>query len=187
MNWKEYFEYVPETGDLVWAVRPPYHFNRPGWANTFNKKCAGKRATKLGSIYKMVGFSVGAKIHTRYAHRVIWEMHHGVIPKGLEVDHINGDKQDNRIENMRLCNRSQNGSNRAKGNRAGTNIRGVIKNGSGWLSHIWDASLGRTKSLGTFKSKGVAAVVHAKEHLKVHGKFSVFYRKQAAINHPTPF
>lgn len=35
-------------------------------------------------------------------HRIIWKLHHGDIPRGYEIDHINMDKSDNRIENLRL-------------------------------------------------------------------------------------
>lgn len=35
-------------------------------------------------------------------HRFVWEHHHGPIPKGFVVHHINGDKLDNEIENLEL-------------------------------------------------------------------------------------
>lgn len=36
----------------------------------------------------------------RYQHRVVWENRHGPVPKGMYVHHVNGDRQDNRIENL---------------------------------------------------------------------------------------
>jgi len=41
-------------------------------------------------------------------HRVIWEMHHGNIPDGLVIDHINGVRGDDRIENLQVVTRSEN-------------------------------------------------------------------------------
>jgi hypothetical protein len=35
-------------------------------------------------------------------HRVIWRAAHGSIPRDMHLDHINGDKTDNRLENLRL-------------------------------------------------------------------------------------
>ena len=45
---------------------------------------------------------------TFLAHRVIWEMFNGKIPEGLQIDHINGIKDDNRIENLQLLSHKQN-------------------------------------------------------------------------------
>ena len=55
----------------------------------------------------------------QYTHRVVWEQHHGPIPEGMCIDHINNDKRDNRIENLRLVTPEQNNWNnpKAKGYR----------------------------------------------------------------------
>lgn len=45
-------------------------------------------------------------------HRIVWIMLNGDIPNGLEIDHINRDKYDNRIENLRLFTKSQNSLNK---------------------------------------------------------------------------
>lgn len=56
---------------------------------------------------------------------VVWLLHHGTWPKdsGLEIDHINQCKSDDRIENLRLATHSENNHNRYSGNLN----RGVYK------------------------------------------------------------
>ena len=38
-------------------------------------------------------------------HRLVWEAVNGVVPRGFELHHVNHDKLDNRIENLRIVNR----------------------------------------------------------------------------------
>ena len=50
----------------------------------------------------------GKNLKTTYLHRKIWEDHYGTIPKGMVIDHINGDTVDNRIENLQCITQAQN-------------------------------------------------------------------------------
>jgi len=72
------------------------------------------------STYKRIW----AEGKAQWEHRVVWKEAHGDIPKGMTVDHINGNKSDNRIENLQLLNlydnqlRSRKGSvSKLSGNR----------------------------------------------------------------------
>ena len=67
-------------------------------------------------------------------HRIIWEMHHGAIPRGMEVDHINRVRDDNRIENLRLVTRSQNALNSKLKATNTTGIKGLYFSGNSWIS-----------------------------------------------------
>lgn len=58
--------------------------------------------------YRMVDVVVDGKRYTEYVHRIVWMLHHGVIPEGKVIDHIDRDKMNNTIENLRLVDYSDN-------------------------------------------------------------------------------
>ena len=79
------------------------------------------RMMHSGKIRKNIGTpSTGGYVRTwdgtrnRTVHHIIWEFVNGSIPDHLEIDHINGVRNDNQISNLRLVNRSQNNQNRLR-------------------------------------------------------------------------
>lgn len=76
-----------------------------------------------GTILNKFGNKVGSKnINSGYvyvslngnnilAHRLIWEAFNGEIPEGMEIDHINTIRSDNRLENLRLTTIKENRNN----------------------------------------------------------------------------
>lgn len=61
--------------------------------------------------YRRCSAVVGGVRCEALAHKVIWYIHHGDVPEGLMLDHINLDKTDNRIENLRLVTAAGNNQN----------------------------------------------------------------------------
>lgn len=115
-------------------------------------------------------FSDDNKLTQVFLHRFILN-----APKGLEVDHINGDGLDNRKENLRICNRKQNGKNRklAKNNKTG--YHGVYYCEREKRRKRWTATIrinGKKKTIGRFHTKDEAAVAYNEYALKYHGAFA---------------
>ena len=87
---------------------------------------------------------------TIYLHRQLLN-----VPKGFEVDHIDGNPLNNRRENLRIGTHAQNISNAKlrKDNTSG--YKGVIKNGSGWAARLWFNR--KQINIGTYRTKEEAA------------------------------
>lgn len=85
------------------------------------------------------------------SHRIIWEMFNGKIPDGLVVDHIDGDRTNNRIENLRVCTRAENSRNCKKSKANTSGFKGVSRSGNKWRAQI---RVNRKRiSLGNFLTK----------------------------------
>src|SRR3990167_473031 len=87
-----------------------------------------------------------------YLHRFITD-----APKGVEVDHKNGDGLDNRKENLRVCTRTENSRNRAQQKNNTSGYKGVSWNKE---RRKWDAKIKVGKKhvfIGRFKTKEEAA------------------------------
>jgi len=112
---------------------------------------------------------VGGKIYK--AHRVAWLMAHGEWPS-QHIDHINGDKADNRIANLRDCSRSENLCNSKHHANSTTGFKGVHfqKTDGIYVAHI--RKDGKRKHLGSFRTveDAAAAVRIARDAL--HGEFA---------------
>lgn len=108
---------------LIWITNPG------------RQKLSGKPA---GSINIKKYYRVAYERKLYQAHRIVWELHHGPIPTGKRIDHINRNPQDNRIENLRLATAAQNGHNRKVNANSKTGIKGLTRrNDGGWVGRIW--------------------------------------------------
>lgn len=67
------------------------------------------KGNPIGCVDKSTGYVRAMVQGINYrCHRLIWNWHNGDIPNKLIIDHINGDRADNRIENLRLLTQSLN-------------------------------------------------------------------------------
>ncbi|MCU1140658.1 HNH endonuclease signature motif containing protein [Stenotrophomonas maltophilia] len=104
-------------------------------------------------------------------HRVAWALHTGYWPPdGMQIDHINGIKTDNRPVNLRLANNSENQSSaRSRPGRSG--LRGVY-----WVPQMgrWRAKImkgKRTIHVGYFHDKNEAHAAYCQAAAEIHGPF----------------
>lgn len=143
---KEALVYDPDTG----------HF-------TYNRgKKKGQRAGCTKQLY------VRIRIEGRYyfAHRLAWLYTHGTMPN-LDIDHINQDKHDNRLANLRLATRSENRQNvkynprKCKGVTRYQKVKGCM----------WVAAITVNKKyhyLGAFDSLFEAAAARRSAECRLH-------------------
>lgn len=119
------------------------------------KRTGNYRDTTIQSSgYAACKGTVGGIVYRSLAHRVIWYIHHGLIPKGKEIDHIDRNKLNNDITNLRLVTRSQNCHN--------MDTSGVYldKRNNSWYSCI--SHNGKQRRIGTFDSPEQARAAYLK-------------------------
>lgn len=131
---RQLLRYEPETGKLFWRARDRAWFATDRSCNSWNSKFSGKEAIshKDGDKY-LCGSVLGAQVR---AHRVVMAMHLGRWPS--EVDHVNGNKTDNRLLNLREVCHGDNSRNfpRSKVNKSGrTGVSWDAKRGK-WYAYI---------------------------------------------------
>lgn len=127
--------YDKDTGILTWKISPAK-----------NVKVGAVAGSKMNRGYLVV--SVGGK--RVLAHRIAWLLANGPIPKDKEIDHINHNRLDNRLINLRLVTRTSNLRNqsRYKNNTSGVTGVSYDKNSGKWRAHI--TVEGKTLTLGRY-------------------------------------
>ena len=116
---KEYFNYDPVTGDLLFKERPREDFSAPRYADHL------RRVGSVAGTIESQGYRhvlIDGAVHK--AHRIIWLMVYGewVEYPAFEIDHINGQRADNRLSNLRKVTKS---ANQRNSGRRVTNTSGV--------------------------------------------------------------
>ncbi len=148
------WDYDPETGAFRWKISIPSKHIVPGTVS---------RALS-GAGYVML--SVAGR--TYRAHRVAWALVRGTEP--FELDHINGDRKDNRITNLRPCNHSQNQSNIGKKTRKFDLPTGVHMNGRGYRAVIMVDY--RYINIGTYVTPEAARKAYVAASRRYFGEFA---------------
>jgi hypothetical protein len=144
-----------ENGELLWNVTR-------GLAKA-NQPCGANYVDKQG--YREMSF-LGIKATL---HRFVWIYHRG--PYAGDIDHIDGDPSNCRIENLRKCTRSENLKNRGKFKNCSSKYKGVYFRKD---TKKWQASIrlnGKTKHLGVYDTELAAHLAWLSAATEHHGEF----------------
>jgi len=107
---KKILDYNPETGTLIWKVKSAYN-TKVGYAAGYLNKSNGYIIIMIdGMNYR--------------AHRLAWFITYCAWPK-REIDHINHERADNRIVNLREVSRQENNKNMSKAKNNKSGVTGV--------------------------------------------------------------
>lgn len=151
----EYFEY--RDGKLYWKK-----------VAHLNKQClVGQEA---GSMHP-TGYRYVTWLNKSHkVHRLIFLLEHGYLPP--EVDHINSNRADNRLENLRAANRSQNQCNRfaLSNNKSGYPGVNWHKHAKSWYVRVMKD--GKSHIIGYFKDLELAGLVATEARSLYHGAYA---------------
>ena len=144
-------DFDPDTGVFRWRIKW-YRMNAGDVAGSPDGR-GYLRIVISGRSYK--------------SHRLAWLHVHGEWPEG-DIDHINGDRSDNRVTNLKVCTNAENGQNRGlnRNNKSGyVGVSFHAQTGK-WQAHIH--ANGRRHRLGEFQDKEEAAIAYANAKTKLH-------------------
>lgn len=163
------FIFDPVSGVLSHAKDDPSGFFCAGDQAGFLKRC-GYLAVSIHNA------QLGVRRKQLSVHRIVWFLHYGVWPEH-DIDHINLNKLDNRLENLRAATLQQNSVNSAKrrtwnGRPCLTRLKGAYfhaKSGR-WYSTIKIS--GKSAWLGWYDTEEEAAAAYATAATKHHGEYA---------------
>jgi hypothetical protein len=106
-----------------------------------------------------------------YIHRLMWELFVGPIPPSMEVDHINRDRGDCRLENLRLATSNQNSMNKVQPRMGRVPYRGVTFEAGRYRARIRHG--GKKLHIGLFDSAEKAAEAYDAAAERLHDAFAI--------------
>ena len=115
---------------------------------------AGTIATrKMNTGYLQIQFTKNGRKVGYLAHRAAWLLYYGIDPGANEIDHIDGNRSNNKIENLRLVDNQGNMENKRKYKNNTSEVTGVYwhKGNGKWAVQISDR--GKQQTIGRFEDK----------------------------------
>lgn len=153
IDFHEFFEYR-DDGKLIWKVDRRI-------------KCKGKEA---GNTRPDGYVAVRVGKHRLLAHRIIFAMWHGYMPE--VIDHIDGNPNNNRIENLRAADNSKNQHNRRLDCRSKVGVKNVSYHKRDKNYMVRMKIDGRVRTIGYYKDLELADLVATMAREKYFGQFA---------------
>lgn len=131
---------VDDIDGEVW--RPTIHSSIHMVSNLGRVKTLSYNRTGVESLMKLTNSNGYLRVQVKgamspmFVHRLVWESFHGVIPDGMQINHINLNKHDNRLVNLEVCTARHNQNHYQES--AGKRRIGVWedKERGGWLAVV---------------------------------------------------
>ena len=154
-EFRNWVSYDSESGLITWVKSP-------------SANCVV--GTQVGGIDKD-GYAYFHLHKKRWPiHRMAWVLTQGPIPDGYEIDHIDGNRANNKLTNLRLATRSENNQNRRTARK--DSKTGIIGVGQHKRSKLFFARIvgldGKKRSLGYFKTPEEAGTAYLKCKREIH-------------------
>lgn len=178
VQWHDYLIYDPESGTLTWKPRLPEDCATSRACSIWNAKYAGMEAGNIHDDHVNRKRNYITFRSRKYlSHRICWEMHHGQIPAGMTIDHIDQNPLNNSISNLRLATQLEQKRNLplSSSNSSGTT-------GVNWCNKTksWKARIGvHKKSIELGSSKNIEEAIRMrKDAEKLYG----FHENHGSVN-----
>jgi hypothetical protein len=154
-----YFRYDPETGIIKWKI------------NNGVKNLKGKTA---GHLNKEGYIEIRFKGKNYQGHRIAYALGRNTLDIPSALDHINRDRSDNRLENLRAATAQENSCNTSKRKNTTSKYKGVswYRRYQKWQAHI--RHNGKSRYLGMYATEEKAHAAYCKAAAELHGDFANF-------------
>jgi hypothetical protein len=151
---KKLLYYEPDTGLFRWK------FSRRG----------AQANSVAGSLHSRGYIHVKINQEVFKAHRLAWALHYNQDPGGMQIDHIDENKSNNKIINLRLAGHRENGANFGpqKNNKLG--VKGIHCEKGKFKTRI--KRNGKEYHLGTYDTIEEASDVYRATAQELHGEFA---------------
>jgi hypothetical protein len=138
------------------------------WKRVNNHCYSVKPGDKAGSINSSGALCVKVDGKNYLNHRIIFAMHHGYVPEF--VDHADGDRLNNKIENLRDATKTENGQNAKKSKANTSGVKGVDMHNGLWRARV--VVKGSSKLIGHFRDINAAEKAVKEFREKSHKQFA---------------